>query len=37
MLGQPDETVCLGETSVSKKILHEYLAGLSRQAFRHGI
>lgn len=34
VLGQPDETVCLGETSVTKRILHEYLAGLSRRAFR---
>ncbi|XP_066914246.1 uncharacterized protein [Clytia hemisphaerica] len=34
ILGQPDETVCLGETSVTKRIFHEYLAGLSREAFR---
>lgn len=34
ILGQPDETVCLGETSVSKKVLNEYLAGLSREAFK---
>ncbi|XP_065659763.1 uncharacterized protein LOC100207210 isoform X3 [Hydra vulgaris] len=34
ILGPPDETIILGETTISKNVFHEYLTGLSKKTFR---
>ncbi|XP_047143256.1 uncharacterized protein LOC100207210 isoform X1 [Hydra vulgaris] len=33
ILGPPDETIILGETTISKNVFHEYLTGLSQKTF----